>query len=349
MSLEILTKTQLLGCFALLIILGFNLLVIHHQINGTFAPDPLIVFPQIETEPNHQIDHDWIAARTLRNYYLDHVMSFCCEPPATKFKLSLIKLFKQKEISSVGIIDIGANKGQIFNFPWNVDIDSLYMLLIEPTPTLIPIIEKKAEEFKNKESVILMHVDILNLAVSNQATQNQTLIFRKNVRKNEISHLTNNLSLPEDEIWKNIPISVTTLDRLVSENTIISEMRTQNVQFKLLKIDTEGYDTLVLYGGSQHISFFDVVLYESHSVQSIEHGGPGTTVFGAVMFFEDLGFDLYKLGQFIDIPLTPKYYHPIHDDLKSMGWQNNVAINRKCAFYHEITQFLTVHLQETLQ
>eukprot|EP01083_Nonionella_stella_P157049 509359_1 len=292
------------------------------------------------------IELDLNKSLFCRKYYLQHLQTFHGEEASTIFKYSLTSLLKRLHISRIFAVDVGANHGQFFDFDWIHNHTKVaHFLMIEPNPSLHNIIRDQFTKLRDTHNAAQCdcNLTVLQYALtSDYAAHDAKMIYRVNIYNSELSRLIDAAEYKKvykthKKAWKDSYVDIATLDYVLEEHA-----PTQQFEFKILKIDTEGFDVTVLYGTKASIHMFDAVLYECSIGQAIENQGPGTSHYGAALFFEKHSFSLYKLGSNHSLPLALQYYDPIYDRIVVMDWQNCVAINRKSMYYDQLVNLLNI-------
>ena len=93
------------------------------------------------------------------------------------------------------------------------------------------------------------------------------------------------------------------------------------------KIDVEGHEAAVLRGMASTLARTRVLLVEA---SDLARGAGPAPVRDLAAFFDDRGFDCYRVGFDCLLPLWGAHYHPVYDEFAY--WSNVVAVRRGLPF-----------------
>ena len=91
------------------------------------------------------------------------------------------------------------------------------------------------------------------------------------------------------------------------------------------KIDVEGHESSVLRGMEATLRQTDCLLVECSDLAT-DSKEPVLKLAG---FFDERGFDAYRVGAECLFPLWGRHYHPLYDEWRY--WSNVIAVRRDCA------------------
>jgi len=249
-------------------------------------------------------------------YYVANRHLFFGEASTNSLKEKFLECFddaSQVESFDDLIIDVGANTGQSFTFfRWLAP--KSYILFFEPNPATVVKLRKN---LANEQDVKIFHGAVGEF---NGSFVKFNLQHSINEDFNEHGSLAE-VNVYEKDLSNKVSVPLYSLDAVV-----IEEMRKLSKRsVRLLKIDTEGFDQMVLYGAKQILEDVQIVLWECHELQREVQGGPGTTLFESVEYMEKLDFHTFLIGPKL-LQLDYGLYHPHYD--VSLQWQNCLSIRR---------------------
>eukprot|EP00002_Diphylleia_rotans_P006879 TRINITY_DN16318_c0_g1_i1.p1 TRINITY_DN16318_c0_g1~~TRINITY_DN16318_c0_g1_i1.p1 ORF type:complete len:396 (+),score=79.15 TRINITY_DN16318_c0_g1_i1:112-1299(+) len=252
-------------------------------------------------------------------YFALHQPDYVGEDGSNGFKNSLLEvsdLYRKTSPlvdSDKIVIDVGANIGQNAPFLSTFSPPNTDFYFFEPNPVNWRLL--------NTTLATYPRANFVPKAVSDQVgTMMFTLPYNENPDGNQAGHLS---FVDDGKGDKRIPVDSITLD------SFFNKPQFQNKDFYLLKIDTEGFDVVVLRGAPWLLSRVRIILFECHVMMRTDpHAGPGTTHNEAQELLASFGFETFKLGADQWIPFTGVFYHPAVDLLEYMGWHNCAAIRR---------------------
>ena len=91
------------------------------------------------------------------------------------------------------------------------------------------------------------------------------------------------------------------------------------------KIDVEGHESSVLRGMEATLRHTDCLLVECSDLATDSK----EPVLKLAAFFDERGFDAYRVGAECLLPLWGRHYHPLYDEWRY--WSNVIAVRRDCA------------------
>ena len=91
------------------------------------------------------------------------------------------------------------------------------------------------------------------------------------------------------------------------------------------KIDVEGHESSVLRGMEATLRQTDCLLVECSDLATDSK----EPVLKLAAFFDERGFDAYRVGAECLLPLWGRHYHPLYDEWRY--WSNVIAVRRDCA------------------
>lgn len=100
------------------------------------------------------------------------------------------------------------------------------------------------------------------------------------------------------------------------------------------KIDVEGHESAVLRGMETTLQRTDCLLVECSDLATHSK----TPVLEMADFFDERGFDTYRVGSSCLLPLWGRHYHTLYDEWRY--WSNVVAVRRDCGGLAEALQAL---------
>jgi FkbM family methyltransferase len=211
------------------------------------------------------------------------------------------------------VIDVGANAGQSYEFLRQYSPDAL-AVLFEPNAASVAHLHEKFGTDAN----------VLIIAAAVGEHNGTTVTFNTQIQNRPDNQ---HGSLATHNVYGNTGEFRTTVP-MVSLDAVIGEImrKYQKRSVHLMKIDTEGFDQLVLYGARAMLPSVRAILWECHELQRKVRGGPGTTIFESVQFLEELGFVTFIVGDKL-LRVDSGLYHPHYDT--AMQWQNCFSVNHK--------------------
>lgn len=250
------------------------------------------------------------------NFYSSNHASFGGEQSSNALKDALLKCYdkfpnsdSQKDL----LLDVGANSAQSYSFLRSLSPNGM-VFMFEPNPDSVAALRNKFRTDRN--------VKIFETAVgeTNGSVVYFNLQHTTNWAGNEHGSLAQN-NVYEDNLSNKVSVPLSSLDALLYSEMI----RGNKKSIKFLKIDTEGFDQLVLYGAEKLLPDVEVVLWECHDLQRESKGGPGTTLYESVDYLEKHNFHTFLVGPSL-MRLDGGLYHPHYDTL--LQWQNCFSIKR---------------------
>jgi FkbM family methyltransferase len=209
------------------------------------------------------------------------------------------------------VIDVGANVGQSYAFLRRYS-PRARAVLFEPNPASAEALRANTAGDEN--------VLIFEGAVGEHNGSAVTFNFQHaNGAANEHGSLSTVNVYEAGEYKTRVPMF--SLDAML-ERMMLPDKR--SVHF--LKIDTEGFDQLVLYGAARLLRRTRLVLWECHELQRAARGGPGTTIYESVDYMQQHGFLTFVVGSSRLLRLDAGLYHPHYDT--AMQWQNCLSVHR---------------------
>jgi FkbM family methyltransferase len=207
-------------------------------------------------------------------------------------------------------IDVGANVGQSYEFLRRYS-PRARVVMFEPNPASAAALRANTANDGN--------VMIFEGAVGEHNGTTVTFNFQHaNFLSNEHGSLsTINVYEPGENKAR---VTMFSLDAMMD----VMMAGKRSVHF--LKIDTEGFDQLVLYGAHRLLDSVRVVLWECHELQRVTRGGPGTTIYESVDYMQQHGFLSFVVGSTRLLRLDAGLYHPHYDT--AMQWQNCFSVHR---------------------
>ena len=91
------------------------------------------------------------------------------------------------------------------------------------------------------------------------------------------------------------------------------------------KFDVEGHESSVLRGMEATLRRTDCLLVECSDLATDSK----EPVLKLAAFFDERGFDAYRVGAECLLPLWGRHYHPLYDEWRY--WSNVIAVRRDCA------------------
>ena len=184
--------------------------------------------------------------------------------PASNEQLGKLARIVERKYPGCSVIDVGANVGDT--------------IAVIRNQTEVPIIAIEGDDFSYS-------------FLKKNATQFQNIKLFQQYLGEKKEHLNvniekdgwNNTIIPNDSGSKKLEIK--TLDELLSENNL------QGINIKLLKVDTEGFDTIILRGALQTIQKHKPVLYfeyNGENMRAINENGLNTLVGFKQMGYENI-------------------------------------------------------------
>jgi hypothetical protein len=102
-----------------------------------------------------------------------------------------------------------------------------------------------------------------------------------------------------------------------------------NYTISLLKVDAEGFDPAILYGAFDVLPRTNVIVFECHKLWH----NAGFTFRDVAEYLSKSGFEVFKMGIFYWIPVTPPaYWDDVYDE--TLQWSNCVAVRNGHPFSH---------------
>jgi FkbM family methyltransferase len=163
--------------------------------------------------------------------------------PELNTQLARLAKIVQNKYPNTTLLDVGANVGDTIAIVKSaVDIE---IIGIEGDPVTFKFLETNVKQ-------------IAGVKVLNQFLGEETKIIQADLDK----HGWNGTIIPNEK--SNSKISLKTLDRLLEENNLIDK------NHKLLKIDVEGFDTIVIRGSKKIIQQKKPVLYFEYNRENMD-------------------------------------------------------------------------------
>jgi len=210
------------------------------------------------------------------------------------------------------VVDVGANTGQSYEFLRAYSPAAL-AVLFEPNNAIADALERTTAADKR----VLIYRGAVGEHNGTRVTFNTQFA---NQADNQYGSLSVANVYGNDGNFRSM-VPMYSLD--VALGAVMQKHGKRSVQF--LKIDTEGFDQLVLYGASRLLPSVRVILWECHELQRQARGGPGTTIYESVHYLEQAGFSSYVVGDKL-LRLDAGLYHPHYDT--AMQWQNCFSVRR---------------------
>eukprot|EP00002_Diphylleia_rotans_P022503 TRINITY_DN4406_c0_g1_i1.p1 TRINITY_DN4406_c0_g1~~TRINITY_DN4406_c0_g1_i1.p1 ORF type:complete len:386 (-),score=57.72 TRINITY_DN4406_c0_g1_i1:108-1265(-) len=218
-------------------------------------------------------------------------------------------------------IDIGANVGQsvkLFEslFPKGADQKTRF-ILFEPNPQNIAILRSRVQR---STPTISRQTTVVPAAVGNKVGVAEfDFPSHENPAGNQLGHLANQFGALSQSSFQ---VDMVTLDHIFQNDETIRQ-----AVIPYLKIDTEGFDVVVMAGARRVLNRVRILLYECHILMRSDiNNGPGTTHKDAQEILTSHGFLTFKISARQWIPFTGSWYNPLIDDARHMNWQNCIAI-----------------------
>jgi len=270
-----------------------------------------------------------IATRLDFEFYRQHHRAFHGEAGANALKRFIVAHAAPRD--SAVVIDVGANLGQA-TLPSDASVRTKHEVaigyafspstcfhLIEPNRANVNVLRQRA--------AALPCAIVTEAAVSSMpGTATFALGDNRNVAGNEHGALAPFAAATSTSML----VNVTTLNAYVALYAIAS--------IDFLKIDTEGYDALVLEGASEILHSVRMILFECHKLQLAAYGGPNTSL-------ARTAHALWKHGHFNTFIVSPRWFVRVTDDRRfdeMLQWQNCFAIRTPDALVSLLTRTFVV-------
>ena len=266
-------------------------------------------------------------------YYLDNHMQFRGETATDALKELLVARAAPLQAGAL-FVDVGANVGQSVSFFRRLaQHERVPMLLVEPNPANV---EQLRARFGGEPLVRIAAV----AAAAERGEHALYLHAATDVAGNQVGSLASKVLYPRGgDHGESVPVEGVPLDELLADAGHARD------PIALLKVDTEGFDQLVLYGARAALRRTDLVLWECHALQRAELGGPNTSLFESVHFFATLGFATFVVGPRL-MRLDDGRYHPGFD--RFLQWQNCFSF-RKNSTLHSVRDLLNENMLDECQ
>ena len=191
--------------------------------------------------------------------------------------LNKLDYFQQKEIlnflkkklnNNITVIDVGAHHGETISMlKKNFDIKELHAF--EASPLNFKILHKKFSKKKYDNKIILNNVALgeneyksfINQTIESSSSTINDINENSNYFKRKKKILTFFIN---KKFSKQIQIKVITLDKYLKDKNLN--------HIDLIKIDTEGYEFMVLKGLFKSFTNVDIVYFEHHYDNMIKKG-----------------------------------------------------------------------------
>lgn len=179
----------------------------------------------------------------------------------------------QQKYPNLNVIDIGANAGDTASLIKSIN-SNIPLVCIEGDITTFGYLEENIKQFND--------IKIYNKYLGERAEEMTVTIEKKGWNSTVLQNSNGNSK-----------ISLTTLDILLKEN-----LQKEIEKFKLVKIDTEGFDTIILRGSLDYLRQSNPVIYFEYNrenMQAINEDGLSTLRtlkeigYAHALFFDDRG------------------------------------------------------------
>lgn len=200
------------------------------------------------------------------------------------------------------IFDVGANVGK-YSLMLRQSLPSAKIFSFEPNPETFEILRKNTDTFG---------ISIFNFGLGKEIKNDKIFTFGNNLSSvNASSDIEVLKELKRDSEIVDFDIRIDTLDHFCAQNTI------NHIHF--LKIDTEGFETEVLFGAHTLLNGnkIDIIQFEFNEVDVVKR-----------VFLKDFysilsNYEFYRLHRDRLIPLGE--YRPAYEIFQ---FQNIIAINK---------------------
>lgn len=184
-----------------------------------------------------------IAGYLMKVNNINPICNWYQKHPQYNSQLGRLAEVIQKKYSNLGIIDVGANIGDTLAIiKSKTDAD---YICIEGDPTVIQYLQLNAQQFRNVKIIKSFLGDRVESA------------------KFKIEKQGWNTTLIPNEEGQSSELEILTLDH-------VSNMINKIDNFKLLKIDTEGYDTKIIRGGWSYIENVKPIIYIEYNRKNMD-------------------------------------------------------------------------------
>jgi FkbM family methyltransferase len=234
----------------------------------------------------------------LANYYCSKYQEFMGENCQEKLIEGLKKFTVDNNTNKKILgIDVGANLGNtIYLFNDIFKTNNIDILLFEPNPVNIKILKEKIKDNGN--------IHLYENAVSNENTKTSFYNWRDSVL-NEAGNPIGGLRAGGNKICD---VDVVRLDHILKNYDI------DNIEIKLLKIDTEGNDTNVIKGLGKYLKCVKYLIFECSDCLD-DHRGPGipNPMKNIVDYLDVNGFNTYRIGIKKCFRVNGEYWNDIYE------------------------------------
>lgn len=226
------------------------------------------------------------------------------------------------------MIDVGSNMGQIMSYPWAWS-SHITLYCIEANPANLKHLQKATPVNNFRE------IHVLQYAASDYDGETTFYANTNDAAKvgNQVGSLGKTMAHYNVDDKNTFKVPVTRLDSMFIDDKYGKHFD-KFERVSLLKIDTEGFDVLVMKGGRNIVNMSQIVLFECHKLMDTKFGGPGSTHQEAAGILAALNFEVYKLGPERALRFDGDFYHPKFDEMKD--WHNCMAVKKDLPWKQEI-------------